>query len=629
MIRLALAAISLLLPGLAHAAYSTVVGTHSFVSGVIQLSNDVLIAGTAISTGPGAANSGTQRVAVASGAVVSVTGSSVTAYQGDGWGVSQVGPYTVTPGTGSWNVSGSSVSVAFATIPNVRIIDGGGQTVKVAPGGYMRASINEPNSAFGEILTADNYPVLQNHFVYGANDEDFLFLSNGNASTGTYSGMVTVTGSTNTYAIATIKTRRNLSYRPGQGSLSRFTAMFSTGTIGVSQFAGLGNSESALGFGTDATTGLFGVFRSSGGIRQLNTVSINTKSSNSQTATVTLGGQAFSCPVTNGANIATTANDIAACDYTTLYPGWYPSIQGSSVTFIPSVPGPIAGTFSITFPTSGAGTFSQTRAGANPTVEFADQAHWNVDTYDGSGSTSNPSGNRINFNNLNVYAIDLQYLGAGQIAFKVEDPTTGLFETVHGIRYASREKTPSLTNPTLPFVYSVRNVGVASQLQMAGACVSGFNQGPPVGFGQERSYLIDTPTLATTYAPILTLRNSRLFSSSIVNQKELIPVQVNVSNTGGKGMSIQLWETATVSNDSSFVYVSTNTSPAKIDVSATSITGGTLVVSRSIPSGQALDMDLTKYLLNLEPGNSLTISARAVASPGTTASISIQWYDGF
>lgn len=514
-------------------------------------------------------------------------------------------------------------------ITPVEIVDKKGHKVTVDRDGHMDVHIQGPVSAFGDLSTSENTPVIQEDFVYGASTESWAFFINGGGSTDTVnlSMLSAYSGNSDTSSLVSVRTRRNLVYRPGQGSMGRFTAMFSTGVAGTIQFAGFGNAETSLGFVTNEY-GYFGVVRSSGGVRQVTNINIDVKSSNAQNATVTLDGKAFTCAVTNGATVDVTAAEIAFCDYSTQYPGWSAQAHRSSVTFIPAIPGVLSGSYSLTFPTSGSATASQKSTGKNPNVEFIPQANWNLDTMDGTASTSNPSGQYIDYTKLNVYQIQYQYLGGGAITFYAENQNSGELIGIHRIKYAGREYSPSISNPTMPFVISARNVGVAGGVTIKSASIAAFNQGIYRDLGQQRAYSV-TKTIGTSFVPILTLNNSRESINQVnaVNQREIAPISLNISNTGTKGMEIIVVEQARLGTDRYYSYVSTNTSPARVDYTATSYTNGIARLYRGIPAGQADEIDLTPYLFRLEPGNSISVIGRAV-SVGTDASVSLQWVSG-
>lgn len=492
------------------------------------------------------------------------------------------------------------------------------------------SQIVSPLSPFGEVITANARPTIQDIFTYGANTEHWRFFINGGGSTSTSNGMVAAySGTDSTSSLVSIGTLRGLVYRPGQGAVIRFSAIFSTAVAGTIQFAGIGNGETALGFVYDYD-GDFKVVRSSGGLRDLRRLAIDVKSSNSQTAVVTLGDKTFNCAVTNGASIDVTAYEIGTCDYTSKYPGWTTFVLGSSVTFIPTLSGTLPQTgFSISFPTSGSGTFSQIVTPRTPSVESVARANWNIDTMDGSGNSANPSGVYLDTTRLNVYQISFQYLGAGAITFSVEDPNTGRIIPVHIIKYANREYTPSLSAPSMPFIYSARNIGVAGGVTLKVASVGGFDMGEIRRIGQQRSVRVEKTGIGTSFVPMMTIETARVRGDgTTINQQKSVLLSLNISNNGTKGAEVILLQNATLGSDLQKIFVSTNTSPVRYEQTATSYSGGISVVSRGIPGGQHAEIDLTNYFLAMPPGAQYTLAVRAVATT-TDLTASIQWVEDF
>jgi hypothetical protein len=161
---------------------------------------------------------------------------------------------------------------------------------------------------------------------------------------------------------------------------------------------------------------------------------------------------------------------------------------------------------------------------------------------------------------------------------------------------------------------------------MAGSSIGAFVQGEKRNLGQQRSYQVSKAGITTTFVPILTLKNSRIFGSRI-NQRELIPLSINISNTGGKPLEIQVFEQANLGADAYYQYVSTGRSPAMVDFSATTYGNGVARLSRSVATGQTAEIDLSKYDYAIEAGNQLTIIIKA-NSTTTDATVSLQWVQG-
>lgn len=137
---------------------------------------------------------------------------------------------------------------------------GGGVYEPVATNGENSLVVNiaEPSAAFGEINTADNTPTCQVDFVYGINTQLTSNTTSNSATVTSVDGMAILTTGAQVNSVATLTTRNYVKYRPGQGSKSRFTALFTTGVAGSTQIAGvMGDGIDGVGFGYNGTS--FGV----------------------------------------------------------------------------------------------------------------------------------------------------------------------------------------------------------------------------------------------------------------------------------------------------------------------------------------------------------------------------------
>lgn len=134
---------------------------------------------------------------------------------------------------------------------------GGGIYEPVATNGEnsIVVTVAEPHAAFGEISTAENTPTCQVDFVYGINTDLTSNTTSNNATVTSSTGMAVLTTGTQVNSVASLVTRNYVKYRPGQGSMSRFTALFTTGVAGSTQFAGPGgNNVDGIGFGYNGTS---------------------------------------------------------------------------------------------------------------------------------------------------------------------------------------------------------------------------------------------------------------------------------------------------------------------------------------------------------------------------------------
>ncbi len=87
------------------------------------------------------------------------------------------------------------------------------------------------------------------------------------------------------------------------------------------------------------------------------------------------------------------------------------------------------------------------------------QTDWD-DPLDGTGR----SGMTIDTTKLNVAGIQYQYLGAGAIAFLMEDESTGYLVEFHRILYANKNTVPSSYSPSFHFFISVDNKATTSNM---------------------------------------------------------------------------------------------------------------------------------------------------------------------
>jgi len=139
--------------------------------------------------------------------------------------------------------------------------DGGDsyQNVAIDNQANLQVAIAEPRTAFGEVMVAEFTPVTQLDFVYGVNNVTTKTAVTGSGQVTNGNGMVSVETTAATSSSAVAYSSRVLKYRPGQGALVRFTALFTTGAANSTQYAGTGFSDLQNGifFGYEGTS--FGI----------------------------------------------------------------------------------------------------------------------------------------------------------------------------------------------------------------------------------------------------------------------------------------------------------------------------------------------------------------------------------
>ena len=135
-----------------------------------------------------------------------------------------------------------------------------GTTQAIATNGTGQLSVELGGtnvSVFGDIVTAENTPVLQLDWVYGINSQLGV---TGGTLTGvgdTNAARLRVQTGTNSAATAFYQSRRAAKYRAGQGMTARFTPVFVTAYTNSYQIMGVGNTQDGYFYGYSGTT--FGI----------------------------------------------------------------------------------------------------------------------------------------------------------------------------------------------------------------------------------------------------------------------------------------------------------------------------------------------------------------------------------
>ena len=482
---------------------------------------------------------------------------------------------------------------------------------------------NHSLTAFGELLIAEITPVVQLQSSYNINTRLIEARDNGGSSS-ISNGMFTCSTGASANQSSALLSRSAIKYNAGQGGLNRFTAVFTAGAANSTQWIGIGSAEEGYFFGYNGTS--FGILRRSGGLPEVRTLTVSTKSSHNEDITITLDGDADTgVAVTNGADTTVTANEIAAHDFSDLGLGWVVHAVGSKVTFESYNPALKTGTYSLGDSQSSVGTFAQALAGTAPTETFIAQSSWNVDVMDGSGVT----GMTLDQTKGNVYQIQYQWLGFGQIQFFIEHDDDGSFDLVHVIKYANANTVPSLNNPTLHLSMTAANTSNTSDIVLQSASMIGGVQGR---INQGRLFdaiVVETTGVGTTETPIVSIHNHTVYQSTL-NRVEAILEFIGVSfdaSSANKPAVVRITLNPTLVA-ATFSDVSTATSIMSKDTTATSLSGGSVIFAQSLAEGAPLNLDFADKNIKIEPGDTLTLSLEA--SNGTIdPDVTIGWKELF
>ena len=508
--------------------------------------------------------------------------------------------------------NGNNGLVVSSTNPfPVSIAGSGGTNVVTADLGAAA------RSAFGELLSVTPTPIVQLDALYGIDPLDMTTYASGtgaSANTDNTTAVFRVQSGTSSAGGAHILSKKYMKYRPGQGSLSRFTAGFTLGVANSTQRAGLTDSEVALCVGYDGVD--FGVLRSTGGKVPIYKLTINTAPTGAQTGVVTLNGVAKNVTITAG----TTANCAAqiAIDGVGGYPGWYTEQVDNVVIFRGINPSVMTGAFSFTSTGTGtpaAGTFATVQAGVAQIDYWTKQADFNMDTLDGSGDANNPSGMDLDTTKLNVFQISFRWLGVGVINYAIEDQATGEIIMFHRQHYTNQHTTPHLDNPSFRIGYTVTNKGNTTNLTVIGASMMMAIEGVLNLSRSSRSRAVNKTSLAKDdLHHVLSLRNSYTYNNKInTNSINLKKLSIGVQSTDP--VTIYLFQDTTTQN------VPLVFSDVPNSITTQSSTTATLNLAVEVPIAVFVvgvngydNIDIAELLISEPAGSIITFAATSPAA---------------
>lgn len=222
---------------------------------------------------------------------------------------------------------------------------------------------------------------------------------------------------------------------------------------------------------------------------------------------------------------------------------------------------------------------------------------------------------------FNVYAIELQYLGAGEIDFAVEDNATGKMKVFHRIKYANLNSGMSFANPSLPLWARVINSGgAASSKNLKIGNMAAYVFGPQSHKGIRSAYRGSLAYTTSGEKAVYGIENPTTVFTSATNRSRMVFDHLSISTDGTKIFTVRFYR-ATLS--SSGVVLDAN-GLAKYHTSPT--TTGTNKLWFSIEMGKT-DQQTIPFPgeIALNPGESLYITAESAAN-GDVA-VGLSWED--
>ena len=497
--------------------------------------------------------------------------------------------------------------------------------------GADNVQIAGPVSTFGEVLTAKMTPVAQGDFVYGIGNQNFVSSSFAGATVAVVGGQCELDSGTSASGSATVRLRRGLKYRPGQGSAMKATAVFSEPDAGNAQFVGAGTSESGYFIGYFGTN--FGILHSISGSREIRRLDITT-GAGTEDVTVTLNGYSKVVPVTGASSPEQTAYQLALADYGQLGTGgWLADAQSGSVYFISArSAADLTNSYSVSSGGSIAGTFIRVVEGEAQSNDFVPSASFNVDKMDGTG----PTGMTLNPQNGNVYEITFQYLGYGNADFYIENPDTGHPALVHRIKNANNRTTPVLKNPNVSVLATSANIGGTTSKKLKTASMAAFIEGDVRALDPKfsKSFAFASVDTGDVYKPLAFFKVNRIFKDqSCFGEFDILDLRgSNLSAAASPRMlTVALFLNPQVSGEVNYQYTSENESIVSYAVldpgtqSITNVANLTPLYEVVVGAGQGTARDLDKLNFAFGVGAEVLLAIRT--SAGLDGQAGISWFE--
>lgn len=258
---------------------------------------------------------------------------------------------------------------------------------------------------------------------------------------------------------------------------------------------------------------------------------------------------------------------------------------------------------------------------------------FNVTSWDDPLDGTGASGMTLDATKLNVWALQIQYLGAGAVKVWVEDDDTGALVLAHTIDYANSNIVPHTLQPNYKFSMLADNGSSGEIIVVKTASAALFVEGM-TSYIETHQPLFSTGnqenTSVTSEEVVFTIRSRSTYHSKtnfIESALKLLTMAYEANNDNAKG-TFRMVKNGTLGGTPSWSDINTNNSVMEIDTAATSVTGGEdlfigLLAGRG--DGKVVPMDDLGVIL--DPGD--TISVTCSSSNNATMSAALTWKELF
>jgi len=250
------------------------------------------------------------------------------------------------------------------------------------------------------------------------------------------------------------------------------------------------------------------------------------------------------------------------------------------------------------------------------------QSSWNGDKLDGTGA----SGLTLDLTKAQIFWTDFEWLGVGSVrcGFIINEQ----YIVCHTFQNANDLNKVYMTTAILPLRYEIENTAItASPSTMKQICSTVISEG---GYQQISANLFARQTtvvsgISTTFVPLVSIRLASDSLGAVV-----LPQAIQVYPLTNQDYEVALFKNATLTGAS---YNTTTFNHVDYDVSATAMSGGTMVLQNFIGStaqNRALSVTPAGYNFDLQLGVSLagvsdvmTLGIRTIAGATTGSAVGV------
>jgi hypothetical protein len=267
---------------------------------------------------------------------------------------------------------------------------------------------------------------------------------------------------------------------------------------------------------------------------------------------------------------------------------------------------------------------------------FFPQNSWNNDALDGYGE----SGIVLDQTKGNVFQIEYQCVSFGMVTFSIEDPESGNFIVFHRLKYPNLSTEPIINTLTFPITAYIVNKGNYID---SGVIKIGDSSLSVDGIIERTGPVLHTSNtiskVSTLEEHLLTLRNKNKINGA-PNRSIVFILEIQACNDHTKPSEITIYKNVNLKDTLFISESSEGSSIVEYSYTGTIVTSGINVEYRnygfivdsgekiigSYIGGESTTVINTKlYDIQLYPGESLTVTARATQSKNAIVSCGITW----